>query len=117
MGETVLLYNLGGEGAAVTELCQQMGFRCRAIPPMEQGQTLSAALGLLPGQGSAGTVSGAMMVFFATPRERMEALLDALRTRGLALGALKAVATATNLSWTAPKLYAELRREHRSMGR
>lgn len=117
MGETILLYNLGAQGAEISALCQQLGFRCRAIPPMEQGQTLSAALGLLPGQGGAGTVSGAMMVFFATSRERMEELLSALRARGLALEALKAVATATNLSWSAPKLYTELRREHRSMGR
>lgn len=116
MGPTVLLYNLGEESTAIAVVCSQMGLRCRQVPGMEQGQTLAAVLGLMPPGGSLGTVGGAMLVFWATPPEKMEAFLTQLRQQGLGLGALKAVATATNLNWPGPKLFTELRREHRAMG-
>lgn len=116
MGPTVLLYNLAEEAAAIAELCRQAGFVCRAVAPMEQGQPLAAAVGLMPPSKGFGVVGGKMLVFWATPPEKMDTLLAELRQNALALGALKAVATATNLNWPAPKLFAELRREHRAMG-
>lgn len=116
MGSTLLLYNFADQAPAVLEEARLAGFAARQVPPMEQGQTLAAALSLTPPAKAFGAVSGSMLVFFATPHDQMDAFLAQLRRRGLALGALKAVATATNLTWPAPKLYAELLREHRSMG-
>lgn len=116
MSPTLLLYNLGGESAAILARARADGFSGRVISPLEQGLPLSAALAPAPAPGGFGLVPGQMLVFFATPQERMYAFLDGLRRDGLALGALKAVATATNLSWPAPKLYAELLREHNTMG-
>lgn len=116
MGPTLLLYNLADQAPAVLEEARLAGLAARQVPPMEQGQTLSAALSLTPPEAAPGAVHGAMLVFFATPHDQMDTFLTQLRRRGLALGALKAVATATNLTWPAPKLFTELRREHRAMG-
>lgn len=116
MGPTLLLYNLGDQAPAILDLARRAGFSPRQVLPMEQGQTLSAALGLTPPAKASGAVSGSMLVFFATAPETMSAFLDQLRQNSLALAALKAIATATNLNWPAPKLFTELRREHRAMG-
>ena len=69
-------------------------------------------------QGKTGGASsvpiGKMLVFCGLERE-LDGLLAALRQAGVVC--LKAVLTPDNRSWTPGRLYRELQREHRAMGR
>lgn len=112
-GPAVLLYNLPAPRAqAVCRLCASLGLAARPVPPMEQGQTLGAVLGLLPRAPGPGRVEGELLVLFALPEPTLDALLAGLRQEGLA-GLLKAVVTPTNLSWPAPKLFRVVQKEAR----
>ena len=65
-------------------------------------------------QGSGVPIGGKMLVFCGLERE-LDGLLAALRQAGVVC--LKAVLTPDNRSWTPGRLYRELQREHRVMGR
>ena len=66
------------------------------------------------GRESGVPIGGKMLVFCGLERE-LDGLLAALRQAGVVC--LKAVLTPDNRSWTPGRLYRELQREHRAMGR
>ena len=78
------------------------------------GLTLEALAQGKTGRESGVPIGGKMLVFCGLERE-LDGLLAALRQAGVVC--LKAVLTPDNRSWTPGRLYRELQREHRAMGR
>ena len=60
---------------------------------------------------------GGRMVVLCGLEDQVDRLLPALRQAGIGRDCLKAVLTPDNRSWTPGRLYRELQREHRAMGR
>ena len=73
-----------------------------------------AVLAVLPFNG--GHLGGRMVVLCGL-EDQVDCLLPALRQAGIGRDCLKAVLTPDNRSWTPGRLYRELQREHRVMGR
>ena len=87
-----------------------------AVPVAKEscGLTLEALAQGKTGRESGVPIGGKMLVFCGLERE-LDGLLAALRQAGVVC--LKAVLTPDNRSWTPGRLYRELQREHRAMGR
>ena len=94
----------------VAGIVQQFGGETVPVAKENYGLTLEALA-----QGESGVpIGGKMLVFCGLERE-LDGLLAALRQAGVVC--LKAVLTPDNRSWTPGRLYRELQREHRAMGR
>ena len=100
----------------VAGIVQQFGGE--AVPGAKEGcgLTLEALAQGKTGRESGVPIGGKMLVFCGLERE-LDGLLAALRQAGIGRDCLKAVLTPDNRSWTPGRLYRELQREHRVMGR
>lgn len=114
---TVLLYGYENapERAELEQLFRSERAAVRLAGRAASGETLGALLGL-PGYPPTGappeqTPEEKALIFYAFSDAALDRLLDGLRARGLAAGALKAVVTAHNRGWTLAALLAELCRE------
>ena len=98
----------------VAEIVQQAGGEVVPVAKERCGATLGALLAGTAAGESGVPIGGKMLVFCGMDRE-LDGLLAALRRAGVVC--LKAVLTPDNRSWTPGRLYRELQREHRAMGR
>lgn len=110
MGPTALCFNLPPDKVRPMALaCEACSVTYRPVPPWEQGWTLARLLGLPnPSMDTdTGSVPGEMAVLFLPDRDALDAFLKLAPPV-----ALKAAVTSSNLTWTGPRLYRELTREH-----
>lgn len=98
----------------VAGIVQQFGGETVAVAKENCGLTLEALAQGKTGRETGVPIGGKMLVFCGLERE-LDGLLAALRQAGVVC--LKAVLTPDNRSWTPGRLYRELQREHRAMGR
>ena len=98
----------------VAGIVQQFGGEAVPVAKESCGLTLEALAQGKTGRESGVPIGGKMLVFCGLERE-LDGLLAALRQAGVVC--LKAVLTPDNRSWTPGRLYRELQREHRAMGR
>ncbi len=98
----------------VAGIVQQFGGETVPVAKENCGLTLEALAQGKTGRESGVPIGGKMLVFCGLERE-LDGLLAALRQAGVVC--LKAVLTPDNRSWTPGRLYRELQREHRVMGR
>lgn len=117
--ETALLYHVDEstqEGPEIREVLSQYCIAIREIPDSALGQTISAFLEketFAPGREEPHT--GAVILFSSVEARKRQEVLRTLRDRGAGRGAIKAVVTPTNRSWTFEKLFTELNAEHAFM--
>lgn len=108
---TVFLWGRG-DLAGLAAFFQGKGIPCRFLPSDGEGKPLAELLGLAGEEAPSETGDGEQMIFFQGLSSReLDQALAGLRQQGLGQDALKAVATAQNLSWTLGALVEELRRE------
>ena len=97
------------------------GVRVRPVSPEQTGETVWHLFGL---KGFAAREDGAAvpaapaepaLVLSGFSRQRLDALLAALKRSGVPFIAHKAMLTPTNVSWTFAQLCEELSREHRAV--
>ena len=93
------------------------GVRPKELAPTELHQPIGGLLGLpgfsaLPGPWLGPAPEEEMLVMFALPEGVLDRFLRFFREEGLAPVALKAMATPTNVSWSALQLFEALREEH-----
>ena len=100
----------------VAGIVQQFGGEAVPVAKEGCGLTLEAFAQGKTGRESGVPIGGKMLVFCGLERE-LDGLLAALRQAGIGRDCLKAVLTPDNRSWTPGRLYRELQREHRVMGR
>lgn len=115
----VLLFGFGSDPRAVKIRIYLRQQRILALDaePEDYGLSLGELLAIpffpkTERDDSEADISGEMLVMYAMQGKLMQAFLQFLREEGLAPGALKAIATPTNLFWSGKKLFAELKREH-----
>ncbi len=117
--ETAVLYHLEAEteeGAAIRALLSQRQIEARELPEASLGQSVAAFLESPQPQPVKETpYEGAVILFSGVEPKKQQETLRAMRSAGLALGAIKAVVTPTNRSWTFERLFAELSAEHAAM--
>ena len=112
----VLLFGLETlpEILTVADIVQRFGGEAVPVAKERCGLTLEALAQGKTGGESGVSVGGKMLVFCGLDRE-LDGLLAALRRAGVVC--LKAVLTPDNRNWTPGRLYRELQRENRAMGR
>lgn len=110
--ETVLSYNIGEKETLLEEAAASLNMKHIKIPSDKAGETV----GFLAGYGgfaSAGTSSvaeGECVIFSGISSKRLDALLKAMRERGIDIP-LKAVVTQHNQSKSVEWLLSELSKE------
>ena len=113
--ETILLYNV----QPATRLDQflalfdRLSLSYRVVLPVDAHQTLGYLLGKssfpeTPSAPVEPTPQGEMLIMSGLSELRLDTVLKALRTSGIAPVALKAIVTETNIHWPLKKLYANL---------
>lgn len=113
--ETVLYYNPLplADPSRVRSLLAAQGAELRPLSAGQMGQTIGHLSGL-PGYPAktapGGSFPEAVMVFCGFTRDRLDTVMEALRSGG-APRALKAVRTPTNSGWSLLELAEELRSE------
>ena len=101
-----------GDLAGLAAFFRGQGIPCRFLPPDGEGKPLAELLGLAGEEAPLETGGGEQVIFFQGLSGReLDQALAGLRKQGLGQDALKAVATAQNLSWTLGALVEELCRE------
>ena len=116
----ILIYGYGSRTDAVTELARSCGAVPVAAAPEQADETIGFLCGLsgFPAAkhpGPAPEEPQALLLFHGFDSAELDAFLVELRKAGLSDGALKAMVTPTNRSWTLRALSEEVRREHRVM--
>ena len=122
-GRQALCYGLADASQQETLKALLKPFDCKLviINPQDTGRTIEDLAGLgqtKPGQAPvAGTPDERVLLLLGFPDHAIKALLAAIRqTQNLRID-LKAVVTENNRSWPFADLAAELKREHKLMGR
>ena len=121
--EIVLLYNIqpAERQDALLALLDRLAMPHKIVTPADADQTPGY---LLRHQGFSATATapfsgtapqGEMLILHGLSNLRLDALLKALRTSGIAPVALKAVVTDTNIQWPLKTLYGHLLLEHMQM--
>ena len=120
--ETVLLYNIqpAARQDQILDLFDRLYLPYRVITKADADQTLGYLLGKsdfleASSTDTASAPQGEMLVSSGLSDLRLNMVLKALRTSGIAPVALKAVVTETNIHWPLKKLYANLLMEHMQM--
>ena len=119
LGPAVLLCGFGPDAraAALRSWLRENSIRVIDVRQPDYDRPIGAVLDL-PGfpdgavPPSGGSADGEMLVMFGFRGGMLDALLGFFRREKLAPVALKAMATPTNLFWSARQLYHELSREH-----
>jgi len=116
MKPLILMYNLKA-ASQVDALCREIGAQAQIVPPLRQGLSLGALVGLLPETGSAGPVPGEMLVLCYFDRQMLDDFLQGFRRRQIPPIPRKAMLTLTNTAWTGPQLYENLTQEMEAMAK
>jgi len=98
---------------AAAAAARPFGAEVVPVPRSSCGQSLASLAERGPVPGEEGAPLGERMLVLCGLDGELDALLPALSAAGA--GCLKAVLTSRNRSWTAGRLYRELRRERRSL--
>ncbi len=117
---TVLICCFEKEAAdRLTEFFSAHRVSVRYAGPEDLGRQLSALLGLpgdiSPAEQTADAVITQALIFSAFSNHALNRILDELNRDGLARGALRAILTPHNRSWTLGKLLGELETERKAM--
>lgn len=121
MKETVLLFHV--EDKTMKLRIEQALFpfhiRLKKIPPQDYGKTLGVLAGIvkeeIPAEAYGGDeLDAPMMIFAGIPDPKLDAMLRSLRAQNVRLP-YKAILTPTNMDWTPPACFAELKQEHEAM--
>ena len=107
--------------AAARKAFAVQGIRVHPVSPQQMGETVGHLFGL---KGFAPREDGAAvpaapaepaLVLSGFSRQRLDALLSALKRAGVPTIAHKAMLTPTNVGWTFAQLCEEISREHQAM--
>lgn len=145
MKETVLLYNFTDKGRAmkVKQALLPLGFRLKVVDPKDYLKPVGMLAGVkgmeetgqgteerFAGSGATDTVvagtddseandgigfSDEMILMAGFTSAQIDALIKALRRRGVGKIDYKAVLTETNKDWNSFQLYEEIKKEHEAM--
>jgi len=98
---------------AAASAARPFGAEVAPVPRSGYGQTLASLAEKGPAPGEAGAPLGERMLVLCGLDGELEELLPALSAAGVS--GLKAVLMPHNRSWTAGRLFRELRKERRSL--
>ncbi len=114
--ETVLSYNLGEKESQLEETAASLNMKYVPIPSDKAGETVGflAGYGGFSSNGSEVSAEGECVIFSGITSKRLDALLKAMRERGLDIP-LKAVVTQHNQSQSVEWLLKELAKEHEAI--
>lgn len=118
----LLVYQIKGEKRKLLKkICGELGIAFTVVSPAEYGEPVGALVGFPGmrklGKGCAGAgVAGEMLVFAGLDSDALDEFLDACKREELTPVACKAILTPHNAAWSGEQLYAELLKEHHSMG-
>lgn len=111
MSATVLMYNLSAEKeAALLALGEKLSLRMVSVPAGQHGCTIGQVLRGEGGDIPAKPPLSEEMLVMDLPGVLLDFFLQGMQQAGVDVP-LKAAITPTNVSWTAPALQRELRRE------
>lgn len=114
--ETILSYNIGEKAAKLEEAAGSLNMKHVPIPADKAGETVGFLAGY-SGFSSNGTeisAEGECIIFSGITSKRLDALLKAMRGRGLDIP-LKAVVTQHNQNKSVEWLLSELAKEHKAI--
>lgn len=114
--ETILSYNIGEKAAKLEETANLLNMKHVPIPADKAGETVGFLAGY-SGFSSNGTeisAEGECIIFSGITSKRLDALLKAMRDRGLDIP-LKAVVTQHNQNKSVEWLLSELAKEHKAI--
>ena len=114
--ETILSYNIGEKAEKLEETANSLNMKHVPIPADKAGETVGFLAGY-SGFSSNGTeisAEGECVIFSGITSKRLDALLKAMRDRGLDIP-LKAVVTQHNQNKSVEWLLSELAKEHKAI--
>lgn len=114
--ETILSYNIGEKTEKLEETANSLNMKHVPIPADKAGETVGFLAGY-SGFSSNGTeisAEGECVIFSGITSKRLDALLKAMRDRGLDIP-LKAVVTQHNQNKSVEWLLSELAKEHQAI--
>lgn len=114
--ETILSYNIGEKTEKLEETANSLNMKHVPIPADKAGETVGFLAGY-SGFSSNGTeisAEGECVIFSGITSKRLDALLKAMRVRGLDIP-LKAVVTQHNQNKSVEWLLSELAKEHKAI--
>lgn len=116
--ETVLSYNIGEKAAKLEDAASSLNMRHIRIPSGSAGETVGflAGYGGFTSNGTSAEAEGECVIFSGISGKRLDALLKAMRERGLNIP-LKAVVTPHNQSKSVEWLLKELAKEHEAVAK
>lgn len=114
--ETVLSYNLGEKEPLLEEAAASLNMKHTKIPPDKAGEPIGflAGYGGFVSNGASATAEGECVIFSGISSKRLDALLKAMREKGLDIP-LKAVVTQHNQSKSVKWLLEELEKERKAI--
>lgn len=114
--ETVLSYNLGEKESLLEEAAASLNMKHTKIPSDKAGEPIGflAGYGGFVSGGASVSVPGECVIFSGISSKRLDALLKAMREKGLDIP-LKAVVTQHNQSKSVEWLLSELERERKTI--
>lgn len=116
--ETVLSYNLGEKESLLKEAAASLNMKHTKIPSDKAGEPigfLAGYEGFVSG-GASVSASGECVIFSGISSKRLDALLKAMREKGLDIP-LKAVVTQHNQRKSVKWLLEELAKEHEAVAK
>lgn len=114
--ETVLSYNLGEKETLLEEAAASLNMKHTKIPSDKAGEPIGflAGYGGFVSDGVSVTAEGECVIFSGISSKRLDALLKAMREKGLDIP-LKAVVTQHNQSKSLKWLLEELEKERKAI--
>lgn len=115
--ETVLSYNLGEKEPLLEEAAASLNMKHTKIPSDKAGEPIGflAGYGGFVSNGVSVTAEGECVIFSGISSKRLDALLKAMREKGLDDIPLKAVVTQHNQSRSVKWLLEELEKERKAI--
>lgn len=114
--ETILSYNIGEKAAKLEEAASSLNMKHVPIPADKAGETVGFLAGYsgFSSNGTENSAEGECIIFSGITSKRLDALLKAMRGRGLDIP-LKAVVTQHNQNKSVEWLLSELAKEHKAI--
>lgn len=114
--ETVLSYSIGEKETQLAEAAHSLNMKHVKIPSDKAGETVGflAGYGGFSSNGTEISAEGECVIFSGISSKRLDALLKAMRERGLDIP-LKAVVTQHNQNKSVEWLLSELEKERKSI--
>ena len=116
--EKVLLFNITGEKlAGIAVILTSMGIRFSCIGASEHSLPITDLLEITDIGGSdSNSFDDEMLLMFGLRDSKINSFLNRLKECNIKID-LKAVATESNINWSAFKLYEELKKEHLALNK